>query len=337
MEKIMIKKQIPLSVLDLVPICEGFTISKAIENSTKLAQEVEKLGYERYWVAEHHNFSSIASAATSVILSHIGARTKKIRIGSGGIMLPNHPPLVIAEQFGTLESLYPNRIDLGLGRAPGTDGKTALAIRRDIHNDGSDFPNMLEQLQYYFSNEVSKNGVKAVPGFGLDIPIWLLGSSTFSARLAALKGLPFAFASHFAPDSMMDAIKVYKTNFIPSKQLSKPYIIICINVICAQTNEEAQYLATTEKLKFLYIQRGDDRLIPKPIKNMDDLCEEWEKRSINHKLRESIWGTPEVVKQKLQNLSERTDADEIMINSWIHDPKVRIDSYKFIAKAWFEN
>lgn len=333
----MMKKQIPLSVLDLVPICEGFTISESIDNSTKLAQEVEKLGYERYWIAEHHNFSSIASAATSVILAQIGARTKKIRIGSGGIMLPNHPPLVIAEQFGTLESMYPNRIDLGLGRAPGTDVKTALAIRRDIHNDGSDFPNMLEELQYYFSSEVSKNGVKAVPGFGLDIPIWLLGSSTFSAKLAALKGLPFAFASHFAPDAMMDAIKTYKRNFVPSKQLAHPYIIICINVICAQTNEEAQYLSTTEKLKFLNIQRGENRPIPKPTKNIDDLCEEWEKRSLNHKLRESIWGTPEIVKERLENLIERTDASEIMINSWIHDPQIRINSYELIAKAWFEN
>lgn len=333
----MIKKQIPLSVLDLVPICEGFTISESIENSTKLAQEVEELGYERYWIAEHHNFSSIASAATSVILAHIGARTKKIRIGSGGIMLPNHPPLLIAEQFGTLESMYPNRIDLGLGRAPGTDVRTALAIRRDIHNDGSDFPNMLEELQNYFSNEVDVKSVKSVPGFGLNIPIWLLGSSTFSAKLAALKGLPFAFASHFAPDAMMDAIKTYKINFIPSKELSKPYIIICINVICAQTNEEAQYLASTEKLKFLNIQRGENRPIPKPVSNVDDLCEEWEKRSLNHKLRESIWGTPEFVKERLENLIERTSANEIMINSWIHDPQIRINSYKLLAKTWYEN
>ncbi|WP_320035271.1 LLM class flavin-dependent oxidoreductase [Halarcobacter sp.] len=330
----MTNKNVPLSVLDLVPIGEGFTISEAINNSTKLAQKVEEFGFNRYWVAEHHNFSSIASAATSVILSHIGAKTEKIRIGSGGIMLPNHPPLVIAEQFGTLESMYPNRIDLGLGRAPGTDGKTALAIRRDIHNDGSDFPNMLEELESYFYDEFSKTGVKAVPGFGLEIPIWLLGSSTFSARLAAIKGLPFAFASHFAPDSMMEAINVYKTNFRPSKQLKEPYIIICINAVCATTNEEAQYLATTEKQKFLYIQRGVDKLIPKPTNDMDSLWEDWEKRSITHKLRESIWGTPEIVKERLDALVKKTGANEIMINSWIHDPEKRIESYKLISDIW---
>jgi luciferase family oxidoreductase group 1 len=329
------KKQIPLSVLDLVPICEGYTIGEAIENSTKLAQAVEEFGYTRYWIAEHHNFSSIASAATSVILSHIGARTNKIRIGSGGIMLPNHPPLVIAEQFGTLESMYPNRVDLGLGRAPGTDQRTAMALRKD-KNDGSDFPLMLNHLQYYLSNEGGKNAIKAVPGYGLDIPIWLLGSSTFNASLAASKGLPFAFASHFAPDSMMDAINVYKSNFKPSKQLQEPYIIICINAVCAQTNEEAKYLATTELQKFLYLQRGDSRLISKPTKNMDELWEDWEKKAILHKLRESIWGTPEVVKERLENLIKRTGASEIMMNSWIHNPQERIRSYELISKAWFK-
>jgi len=330
----MTNKNIPLSVLDLVPIGEGFTISEAIQDSVKLAQSVEEFGFSRFWVAEHHNFTSIASAATSVVLSHIGAKTEKIRIGSGGIMLPNHPPLVIAEQFGTLESMYPNRIDLGLGRAPGTDQRTAMALRRD-NNDGSDFPSMLNHLQYYLSNEGGPKAIKAVPGYGLDIPIWLLGSSTFSAKLAALKGLPFAFASHFAPDAMMDAINIYKANFTPSKQLEEPYIIVCINAICAPTKEEALFLATTEKQKFLNIQRGDNKLIPKPTNDMDSLWEDWEKRSIEHKLRESIWGTPEMVKERLENLVERTGANEIMINSWIHDPELKINSYKLIAKSWF--
>lgn len=329
----MIKKQIPLSVLDLVPIGEGFTISQAIENSTKLAQAVEKFGFNRYWVAEHHNFNGIASAATSIILSHIGGKTEKIRIGSGGIMLPNHAPLVIAEQFGTLESLYPNRIDLGLGRAPGTDRKTMLALRKDIYNDGSDFPNMLEELEYYLSKETNKDSIKAVPGYGLDIPIWLLGSSTFSAKLAAEKGLPFAFASHFAPDLMEEAIKVYKSSFKPSTYLEEPYLMICINVICADTNEEAQFLSTTELQKFLYIQRGDNKLLPKP-KIMDDLWEPWEERNIRHKTRESIWGTKEVVKEKLEKLINRTNANEIMINSWIHNPEDRIKSYKLISEIW---
>jgi len=329
-------KKIPLSVLDLIPIAEGFTIPQAIENSTKLAQAVEEFGYKRYWVAEHHNFSGIASAATSVILSYIGAKTKKIRIGSGGIMLPNHAPLIIAEQFGTLESLYPNRIDLGLGRASGTDRKTMLALRRDIHNDGSDFPLMLQELQYYLSNEASNKDIKAVPGYGLDIPIWLLGSSTFSAQLAAQKGLPFVFASHFAPDSMDDAIKIYHANFKPSTELKEPYVIVCINIVCAKTNEEAQYLATTELQKFLYLQRGDNRQLPKPIKNMSGLWEEWEEKSIRHKARESIWGTPEVVKERLKKLIERTQTNEVMINAMIHNPEDKIKSYELISKIWFD-
>lgn len=325
-------KQIPLSVLDLVPIGEGFSISDAMKNSTKLAKAVEDFGYERYWIAEHHNFKNIASAATSVLLSHIGANTKKIRIGSGGIMLPNHAPLVIAEQFGTLESLYPNRIDLGIGRAPGTDQRTMLALRRD-KNDGSDFPLMLNHLQYYLSSEGGPKAIKAIPGYGLEIPIWLLGSSTFSAKLAAQKGLPFAFASHFAPEQMEDAIKEYKTNFKASDKLKEPYVIICINAICAQTQEEAEFLATTELQKFIYLYRGDDRLLSKPTNDMDSVWNEWEKEGILKKLKESIWGDPKYVKGKLEALVERTQANEIMINSWIHDPEKRINSYKLISKV----
>jgi len=329
-------KKIPLSVLDLIPVGEGFTIAQAIENSTKLAQAVEAFGYSRYWVAEHHNFSGIASAATSVVLSYIGAKTKTIRIGSGGIMLPNHAPLVIAEQFGTLESLYPHRIDLGLGRAPGTDRQTMLALRRDINNDGSDFPMMLEQLQYFLSDRAGTKGIKAVPGYGLDIPIWLLGSSTFSAQLAAEKGLPFAFASHFAPDAMEDAIRLYHANFKPSSSLKEPYIIICINVVCAETTEKAQYLATTELQKFLHLQRGDNSPLCKPTHDMSRLWEPWEEKNIRRKTRESIWGTPAFVKEKLESLIERTGANEVMINSMIHNPEERIKSYELISRVWFE-
>lgn len=328
--------KIPLSVLDLIPVGEGFTIAQAIENSTKLAQGVEAFGYTRYWVAEHHNFSGIASAATSVVLSYIGAKTKMIRIGSGGIMLPNHAPLVIAEQFGTLESLYPDRIDLGLGRAPGTDRQTMLALRRDINNDGSDFPMMLEQLQYFLSDKAGSKGIKAVPGYGLDVPIWLLGSSTFSAQLAAEKGLPFAFASHFAPDAMEDAIRLYRANFKPSSQLKEPYLIICINVVCAETTEQAQYLATSELQKFLHLQRGDNSPLSKPTHDMSRLWEAWEETSIRHKTRESIWGTPAFVKEKLESLIERTGANEVMINSMIYNPEERIKSYELISKVWFE-
>ena len=332
----MNNKNIPLSVLDLVPVADGFSISQAIENITKLAIAVEEFVFTRYWVAEHHNFSGIASAATSVILSYIGAKTNKIRIGSGGIMLPNHAPLVIAEQFGTLESLYPNRIDLGLGRAPGTNRQTMLALRRDPNNDGSDFPMMLKYLQYYLSNEAGSKGIKAIPGYGLEIPIWLLGSSTFSASLAAQKGLPFVFASHFAPDSMNDAVKIYYANFKPSKQLKEPYVMICINVICAQTNKEAQYLATSELQKFLYLHRGDDKQLQKPTKDMNSLWEDWEEKSIRYKTRESIWGTPQVVKERLKSLIDRTGANEIMINCMVHNPEDRIKSYKLISKVWFE-
>ncbi|QIR74842.1 LLM class flavin-dependent oxidoreductase [Sulfurospirillum diekertiae] len=328
--------KIPLSVLDLIPVGEGFTIAQAIENSTKLAQEVEAFGYTRYWVAEHHNFSGIASAATSVILSYIGSQTHTIRIGSGGIMLPNHAPLVIAEQFGTLESLYPKRIDLGLGRAPGTDRQTMLALRRDTTNDGSDFPSMLEQLQYFLSNRAGTKGIKAVPGYGLDIPIWLLGSSTFSAQLAAEKGLPFAFASHFAPDDMEDAIRLYRANFKPSSALQEPYIIICINVICAETTEQAQYLATSELQKFLHLQRGDNAPLSKPTHDMSHLWQPWEEKSIRHKTRESIWGTPDFVKERLESLISRTGANEVMINSMIHNPEDRIKSYELISGVWFE-
>jgi len=327
--------KIPLSVLDLIPVGEGFTIAQAIENSTKLAQGVEAFGYTRYWVAEHHNFSGIASAATSVILSYIGSQTHTIRIGSGGIMLPNHAPLVIAEQFGTLESLYPHRIDLGLGRAPGTDRQTMLALRRNTNSDGSDFPMMLEQLQYFLSNRAGTKGIKAVPGYGLDIPIWLLGSSTFSAQLAAEKGLPFAFASHFAPDDMEDAIRLYRANFKPSAQLKEPYMIICINVICAETTEHAHYLATSELQKFLHLQRGDNSPLSKPTHDMSHLWEPWEEKNIRHKTRESIWGTPEFVKEKLESLIERTGANEVMINAMIYDPEERIKSYELISRVWF--
>jgi luciferase family oxidoreductase group 1 len=335
MERNMSNK-IPLSVLDLIPVGEGFTIAQAIENSTKLAQGVEAFGYRRYWVAEHHNFSGIASAATSVVLSYIGAKTKTIRIGSGGIMLPNHAPLVIAEQFGTLESLYPHRIDLGLGRAPGTDRQTMLALRRDITNDGSDFPRMLEQLQYFLSDQAGTKGIKAVPGYGLDIPIWLLGSSTFSAQLAAEKGLPFAFASHFAPDDMEDAIRLYRANFKPSSSLKEPCIIICINVVCAETTEQAHYLATSELQKFLHLQRGDNSPLCKPTHDMSRLWEAWEEKSIRHKTRESIWGTPAFVKEKLESLTLRTGANEVMISSMIYNPEERIRSYELISKVWFE-
>lgn len=330
----MSNTQIPLSVLDLIPIGEGFNVAQALANSTRLAQAAEKAGFKRYWVAEHHNLKDIASAATSVILSHIGAKTESIRLGSGGIMLPNHAPLVIAEQFATLESLYPGRIDLGLGRAPGTDMETARALRRDPSAKGTEFPDMLEELLYFFSQESANKRIKAVPGAGMQVPTWLLGSSTFSAQLAAHKGLPMAFAAHFAPDAMNAAIDFYRANYQPSEQFPEPYVIVCVNAVGADTQQEAEYLATTELQKFLSLNRGTEQYLPKPVENMNDLWSPSEAVRVKHQLRESIWGTKEVIRERLASLVERTGADEVMVNSWIHDPEKRIHSHNVIAKAW---
>lgn len=322
-----------LSVLDLVPIGEGFTIGEAISHSVELAKTVELAGYHRFWVAEHHNFKDIASAATSVILTHLAAHTQNIRLGSGGIMLPNHAPLVIAEQFGTLEAMYPGRIDLGLGRAPGTDMETARALRRDLKSTGDDFPDLLNELQYFFSKESELRRVKAVPGYNSSTPIWLLGSSTYSAQLAAQKGLPFAFAAHFAPDAMESAFNLYRNNYQPSEAFPEPYAIVCINAIAAETQAEAERLSTTVLQKFLAMGRGVEQLMQKPVDSMDELWSELEAKRTYHQLRESIWGTPEYVKQGIADLVARTGVDEVMISSWIHDPNTRIKSYELIAKA----
>ncbi|MDW6005374.1 LLM class flavin-dependent oxidoreductase [Vibrio mangrovi] len=324
----------PLSVLDLAPIAEGSTIRDAIQNSVRLAQAAEKAGYQRFWVAEHHNMKDIASAATTVILSHIGARTETIRIGSGGIMLPNHAPLVVAEQFGTLETMYPERVDLGLGRAPGTDYATTMALRREERSQGLDFPEMVTELQHYLAPPRQGQKIVAVPGAGLNIPLWLLGSSTFSAGLAARKGLPLAFASHFAPDAMHDAIQTYRSAFQPSEQLSAPYVMVCVNMVAAETQEAAEYLATTELQKFLNLGRGVEGKLPKPVGNMDTLWHPAEAQRVLHQLRESIWGTPEKIRKGLARLTERTGADEIMVNSWIHDADARIRSHQLIAESW---
>ncbi|MBM6550058.1 LLM class flavin-dependent oxidoreductase [Marinomonas ostreistagni] len=327
----MTTKQVPLSVLDLIPIGEGFNVSDALHNSTRLAQAAETAGFKRYWVAEHHNLKDIASAATSVILSHIGAKTDSIRLGSGGIMLPNHAPLLVAEQFATLESLYPGRIDLGLGRAPGTDMETARALRRD---QGTDFPEMLAELQYFFSEQSQNKRIKAVPGAGMSLPTWLLGSSTFSAQLAAAKGLPMAFAAHFAPDAMLAAIELYRANYQPSEQFPEPYVMVCVNAVGADTQAEAEYLATTELQKFLSLNRGTEQYLPEPVEDMNALWSPSEAVRIKQQLRESIWGTKETIRERLNDLVARTGADEVMVNSWIHDPEKRIYSHQVIAAAW---
>ncbi|MEO2267581.1 LLM class flavin-dependent oxidoreductase [Pseudoalteromonas sp. YIC-656] len=324
--------QLPkLSVLDLAPVVQGSNAKEAFERAKELAIHVEQLGYHRFWMAEHHNMPDIASAATSTLLAYIGAHTKTIRLGSGGVMLPNHAPMIIAEQFGTLATLFPDRIDLGIGRAPGSDGVTAQALRRDIRA-AEDLAPQIDELQYFLSEAKPNQKVRAYPGVGTNVPIWLLGSSTYGALLAAKKGLPFAFASHFAPDYMMKAVELYRENFVPSAQLQQPYVMIAVNAIAADTDAEAQYLATTGQQKFLSMLRGQEGLIPPPTDNMDMIWSEPERQQVMRMLRESIVGHQDKVHAGLRGLQQRTGADEIMINAIIYDQKARLRSYELIAQ-----
>ncbi|WP_108672087.1 LLM class flavin-dependent oxidoreductase [Peribacillus acanthi] len=322
------------SVLDLAPIVVGGTPAESFRNTLNLAQHVENWGYNRYWLAEHHNMPFIASSATSVVIGHVAAGTSTIRVGSGGIMLPNHSPLVIAEQFGTLESLFPGRIDLGLGRAPGTDQRTAFALRRGSRSDGHDFPEQLEELRGYFDPSLgtNKTGVRAFPGEGLDIPIWLLGSSGFSAQLAGQLGLPFSFASHFSPNSTMQAIDLYRRTFKPSKVLEKPYVMLGVNVIAAETDEEANLLATSLQQQFLNLIRNHEAPLQPPVENMEELWSDFEKEALKNQLGASIIGSPETVKQKLLSFIAETEADEIMIISQIFDHQKRLRSYEIVSE-----
>ncbi|MGM0875225.1 MAG: LLM class flavin-dependent oxidoreductase [Bacillota bacterium] len=329
------KKQlndIPFSVLDLAPIIVGGTPSESFQNTVDLAQHTEKWGYNRYWLAEHHNMPFIASSATSVVIGHVAANTTKIRVGSGGIMLPNHAPLVIAEQFGTLESLFPGRIDLGLGRAPGTDQLTAKALRRDRGNDGQDFPEQLAELRSYFNPSLSsgKRHVRAFPGEGLNIPIWLLGSSGFSAQLAGQLGLQFSFASHFSPNHTLQALEIYRRYFKPSDVLEEPYAMLGVNVIAADTDEEAELLATSLQQQFLNLIRNNEAPLQPPVENMDELMSEYEKAALQQQLGASIFGSPKTVKEKLQTFLDDTQADEIMVISQIYDHKARLRSYEIV-------
>ncbi|CAM2946396.1 LLM class flavin-dependent oxidoreductase [Paenibacillus sediminis] len=324
---------IPFSVLDLSPIVEGGNPSESFKNTLELARLAEKLGYNRYWIAEHHNMPFIASSATSVVIGHVAAGTSKIRVGSGGIMLPNHSPLVIAEQFGTLESLFPGRIDLGLGRAPGTDQRTAHALRRDYSN-GDDFPEQLAELRAYFNPELAprRNHVRAIPGEGLNIPIWLLGSSGFSAELSARLGLPFAFASHFSPGYTIPALGLYRSSFEPSDTLDKPYAMVGVNVIAADTDEEATRLYTTLQQQFLNLIRGNEVPLQPPVDNIDQLITRYEKEALQQQLGSSIVGSPATVKAKLQKFLDETQADEIMVISQIFDHKARLHSYEIVSE-----
>lgn len=326
------KLSIPYSVLDLATVVAESTPADTFKNSIKLAQLAEKLGYTRYWLAEHHNMISVASSATSVLIGFIAGGTNRIRVGSGGIMLPNHSPLVIAEQFGTLASLYPGRIDLGLGRAPGTDQLTAMAIRGTRFNAANDFPEDVEKLQEYFSDDNMNGPVRAIPGEGLHVPIWILGSSTDSARLAAAKGLPYAFASHFAPAQFLTAIAIYRQNFRPSEHLKQPYVISCVNVVAADTDEEANRLATSLLQFFMGVVTGRRTLLQPPVDSMEDIWNGQEAAAVGQMLGCSFIGGPQTIKEDLQSFMNQTKVDEIMVTSHIFDQQARLHSYELFAE-----
>jgi luciferase family oxidoreductase group 1 len=329
-------QDVPISVLDLAPVIKGGTPADSFHNSLDLARHAENWGYHRYWLAEHHNMPGIASSATSLVIGYVAAGTEKIRVGSGGIMLPNHAPLMIAEQFGTLESMYPGRIDLGLGRAPGSDQPAMRAIRRGLGSDGSDFPEQLSELRSYLdpsSFDSRPPGVRAIPGEGLTIPIWLLGSSGFSAQLAGQLGLPFAFASHFAPDYILPALHLYRSNFRPSEVLDKPYAMIGLNIIAADTVEEAQRLATSQQLQFLNIIRGRTGQLSPPVENMDTLWAPHEKAHLQKMQTYSIVGDKTVLRDKLEFFLKETEADEFIVAAQIYDHQARLRSYELLAEV----
>lgn len=327
-------KDIPLSVLDLSPILVDGTAADALHRSLSLAQHVEQLGFHRFWLAEHHSMPGIASAATAVVIGHVAGGTSTIRVGAGGIMLPNHPPLVVAEQFGTLESLYPGRIDLGLGRAPGSNQATARALRRDISDDGSEFPRQLNELRAFLQPAAAHAQVRAIPGEGLNIPIWLLGSSNYSAQLAGHLGLPFAFAGQFAPDYMLMALQLYRQTFKPSAVLDKPYAMVGVNVFAADTLEQAQRLATSQQQMHLSLVRGTPGKLPPPIDTMENHWLPHEQISVESMLRASLIGDRSMVAEHLQDFLDVTQADEIMIHSMIHDHAARLHSYEIVADIW---
>lgn len=327
----MTSRSVPFSVLDLSPIPTGATARDAFHRSLSLAQHAENWGFHRYWMAEHHNMTGIASAATSVLIGYIAGGTKTIRVGSGGVMLPNHAPLVIAEQFGTLESLYPGRIDLGLGRAPGSDQRTMMALRRSLHGEIDDFPQDVLELQRYFDEVIEGQHVQAVPGQGLHIPIWLLGSSLYSAQLAAKLGLPFAFASHFAPDMLHQALALYRSQFQPSAALAKPYAIVCINVIAADSERDARFLFTSMQQQFINLRRGKPGPLPAPVQDISGYWSGGEQYGVEQALRMSVVGDPTQVKSGLEALLRETQADEIMVNGQIFDHQARLRSFEIVA------
>ena len=325
---------IKYSVLDLVPLVEGISTKEAIDRSVDLAQHAERYGYQRFWISEHHNMESLASSSPVILINQVAQNTKSIRVGSGGVMLPNHAPLVVAEQFGTLASIHPNRIDLGLGRAPGTDQRTAMALRRYQQETVQDFPNNIDELQMYLSEENSTAPVRATPGEGLDIPLYLLGSSTFSAQLAGKKGLPYAFASHFAPTHLHDALRLYHQHFKPSAQLEKPYSMACLNIIAADTDEEAEYLATSAKKFMLGVIRNTRKPIPPPVKSMEGEWSTMERMQIEKMMFYSFIGSKETIAQGLQTFVEETRVNEIIVIANIYDQAARLKSYQLVSEVF---
>ena len=320
-----------ISMLDLVPVRAGGTVAEGLKQSTELAQHVERLGFTRFWLAEHHNMDGIASSATALLIGHIADKTSRIRVGSGGVMLPNHPPLVVAENFGTLAALYPGRIDLGLGRAPGADQATMRALRRDRLSNGDDFPEQVAELRALLAPAQPGQRLVATPGAGSDIPVWLLGSSLFSAQLAAHLGLPYAFASHFAPRFLFDAIRLYRELFRPSAVLDKPYVMVGVPVVAAPTDEEARFLATSSQQKILALMRGQSLKLQPPVTDMDERWDPAEQHSVEAFLGVAVVGGPERVKAGLSDLVERTQADELMLVTDIYDPALRLRSCDIVA------
>ncbi len=322
-----------LSVLDLSPIVEGGDARQALTNTLDLARHAENLGYHRYWLAEHHNMQGIASAATSVVIGHVAGGTSRIRVGAGGIMLPNHAPLVIAEQFGTLEALYPGRIDLGLGRAPGTDGATAHALRRTLHSDPNQFPQDVLELKAFLAEKQDGQRIHAVPGMGAKVPLYILGSSLFGAQLAAVLGLPFAFASHFAPQAMMDAIEIYRKEFDPSDQLAEPHVMLGYNVCAADSEEEAVYLRTSSLQAFLKLRFGNPGPLPPPKRDFDANLGPQEQAMLSQVSHCSAVGTRDQVATAMRDFVAQTGADELIIVSQIYDHSARLRSYEIAMDA----
>jgi luciferase family oxidoreductase group 1 len=324
---------VPLSVLDLSPILEGSDAAQSLTNSRDLAAHAERLGYRRYWLAEHHNMPGIASAATAVVIAHVAAGTSTIRVGAGGIMLPNHAPLMVAEAFGTLASLHPGRIDLGIGRAPGTDQLTAQALRRNLASGADTFPDDVIELMHYFREPEPDQRVKAVPGAGLDVPVWILGSSLYGAQLAAALGLPYAFASHFAPTDLEDAVAIYRARFQPSEQLAKPHVMLGLNIFAADTEAEAKRLFTSHLQAFVNLRSGRPGRLQPPVEDFERTLDPRWLALIDQMLACRIVGSPEMVREGLKSFVARTGADEIMVTGQIYDHEARKRSFEIAAKA----